>query len=393
MRTAEERGPRVPNTGSVKIASITATPLAATPPRPVEFSIGTFATFYATLVTVRTDDGLTGIGECIVRRAPEVVTTIVDRLLAPALIGRDPWDVEGLWDEMLTLLRRWGHSRGFVVEAMSGIDIALWDLLARSVGKPLYKFLGGAGRDRVRYYVSKVYFDEIPRMAEEARVLVAHGHAAIKVQVGWPAARGGHHADVRTVRAIRDAVGPEVEIMLDANGAYDVGTAIRAGRQLEELNVAWLEEPVPADDLDGYAHLRRSVRVPLAAGETEFGLFGFRDLISRGCVDVLQPEVARIGGITAARRLWAMAHAHNLLYAPHTGFSGGIAHLASLHLAAAAPNFYTYEYMGTAYIQNPLRDIFTAPFPSPTEGQIPLPQGAGLGLDLDPEAVRRYALR
>jgi L-alanine-DL-glutamate epimerase-like enolase superfamily enzyme len=377
----------------MKIASIIVTPLVGTSARPVEFSIGTFATFSAALVAVRTDDGLTGVGECIVRRAPEVVTTIVDRLLAPALIGRDPWDVEGLWDEMLTLLRRWGHSRGFVVEAMSGIDIALWDLLARSVGKPLYKFLAGAGRDRVRCYASKVYFDEIPRMAEEARALVAQGHTAIKVQLGWPAARGGHHADVRTARAIREAVGPEIEIMLDANGAYDVGTAVRVGRQLEELNVAWLEEPVPSDDLDGYAHLRRSVRVPLAAGETEFGLFGFRDLIARGCVDVLQPEVARIGGITAARRLWAMAHAHNLLYAPHTGFSGGVAHLASLHLAAAAPNFYVYEYMGSAYIQNPLREIFTGPFPSPREGQIALPQGPGLGLEVDPEALRRYALR
>src|SRR5690349_14359583 len=317
----------------MKIASITCTPLAATPARPVEFSIGTFSMFSAALVTVRTDDGLTGIGECIVRRAPEVVTTIVDRLLAPALAGRDPWDVEGLWDEMLTLLRRWGHSRGFVVEAMSGIDIALWDLLAQSVGKPLYKFLGGAGRDRVRCYVSKVYFDEISRMADEARRLVAQGHNALKVQIGWPAGRGGHHADVRTVRAIREAVGPDVEIMVDANGAYDVGTAVRVGRELEEFNLAWLEEPVPADDLDGYAHLRRSVRIPLAAGETEFGLFGFRDLIARGCVDVLQPEVARIGGVTPARRLWGMAHAHNLLYAPHTGFSGGVAHLASLHLA------------------------------------------------------------
>jgi len=377
----------------MKIASVTCTPLAASPPRPVQFSIGTFSTFYAALVEVRTDDGRVGMGECIARRAPEVVTTIVDRLLAPFVIGRDPWDVEGLWDEMLALLRRWGHSRGFVLEAMSGIDIALWDLLARSVGQPLYKFLGGAGRDRVRCYVSKVYFDEIPRMAEEARALAAQGYTAIKVQLGWPEARGGHRADVRTARAVREAVGPDVEVMLDANGAYDVGTAVRVGRQLEELNVAWLEEPVPADDLDGYAHLRRSVRVPLAAGETEFGLFGFRDLIARGCVDVLQPEVARIGGITAARRLGALAHAHNLLYAPHTGFSGGIAHLASLHLAAAAPNFYTYEYMGTAYIQNPLRDIFTVPFPAPREGMLTLPQGPGLGLEVDPEAVRRYAAR
>ncbi len=377
----------------MKIAAVTCIPLAATSPRPVEFSIGTFPTFYAALVQVTTDDGLVGFGECIVRRAPEVVTTIVDRLLAPLLVGRDPWDVEGLWDEMLALLRRWGHSRGFVVEAMSGIDIALWDLLARSVDKPLYKFLGGAGRDRVRCYVSKIYFDEIPRMAAEARAQAARGHTAVKVQIGWPASRGGARTDVRTVAAVREAVGPDIDLMLDANGAYDVGTAVRVGRQLEGLDIAWLEEPVPADDLDGYAHLRRSVRIPLAAGETEFGLFGFRDLIARGCLDVLQPEVARIGGITPARRLWALAHAHNLAYAPHTGFSGGIAHVASLHLAAAAPNFMTYEYMGTQYVQNPLRDIFTTPFPSPDAGFIAVPQGPGLGVDVDPEAVRRYRVR
>jgi L-alanine-DL-glutamate epimerase-like enolase superfamily enzyme len=377
----------------MKIASITCTPLAAQTLRPVEFSIGTFPTFYAVFVRVTTDEGIVGMGECIARRAPEVAATIVDRLLAPLLIGRDPWDVEGLWDEMLALLRRWGHSRGFVVEAMSGIDIALWDILARSVGQPLYKFLGGAGRERVRCYVSKVYFDEIPRMAEEARAQVARGFRAIKVQIGWPAPRGGDRADVRTVRAIRDAVGPDVELMLDANGAYDVGTAVRVGRQLEEFNVSFLEEPVPPDDLEGYAHLRRSVRVPLAAGETEFGLFGFRDLIARGCVDVLQPEVARIGGITAARRLGALAHVHNLQYAPHTGFSGGIAHLASLHLAAAAPNFSVYEYMGTQYVQNPLRDIFTAPFPAPEGGLIRMPEGPGLGLEVDPKTINRYEMR
>lgn len=377
----------------MKIASVACIPLAAKSPRPVQFSIGTYPTFFATVAQVTTDDGLVGVGECIARRSPEVVAAAVDRLLAPLVIGRDPWDVEGLWDEMLALLRRWGHSRGLVLEAMSGIDTALWDLLARSVGKPLYKFLGGAGREKVRCYVSKVYFDEISLMAEEAKSQVARGHTAVKVQIGWPASHGGDRADVRTVQAVREAVGPDVDIMVDVNGAYDVGTAVRVGRQLEELNVAWLEEPVPADDLDGYAQIRRSVRVPLAAGEAEFGLFGFRDLIARGCIDVVQPEVARIGGITPARRLWALAHTHNLPYAPHTGFSGGVAHLASLHLAAAASNFYTYEYMGTKYVQNPLRDIFMAPLPSPEKGMITLPQGPGLGMDLDPEALRRYGVR
>jgi L-alanine-DL-glutamate epimerase-like enolase superfamily enzyme len=377
----------------MKITAVTCTPLAARAPRPVEFSIGTYTTFYAGLVQVTTDEGVTGVGECIVRRAPEVVATIVDRLLAPLVLGRDPWDVEGLWDEMLALLRRWGHSRGFVVEAMSGIDTALWDLLARSVGKPLYKFLGGAGRERVPCYISKVYFDEIPRMAEEARAQVARGFRAVKVQIGWPASRGGDRADVATVRAIREAVGPDVALMLDANGAYDVGTAVRVGRQLEELDVTWLEEPVPSDDLEGYAHLRKVIRIPLAAGETEFGLFGFRDLIARGGIDILQPEVARLGGITPARRLWALAHTHNLRIAPHTGFSGGVAHLAALHFAAATPNLMTYEYMGTRYVENPLREIFTEPFPVPQEGTIPVPQAPGLGLDVDPEAVARYRVR
>ena len=176
-------------------------------------------------------------------------------------------------------------------------------------------------------------------------------------------------------------------------GPTTSATAIRVGRQIEECDIAFLEEPLPPDDLDGYAHLRRSVRVPLAAGETEFGIFGFRDLIARGCIDVLQPEVARIGGLTAARRLWALAHAHNLQYAPHTGFSGGIAHLASLHLAAAAPNFSTYEYMGTQYIQNPLREIFTTPFPIPEDGWLRVPTGPGLGMDVDPAAIQRYDAR
>ncbi|HEV8339387.1 MAG TPA: mandelate racemase/muconate lactonizing enzyme family protein [bacterium] len=383
----------------MKIERVVAHPLAAKAPKPVSFSIGDYSTFYGTLVEVTTDEGVTGVGESIARKAPQVVAGIVDDLLAPLVIGRDPRDIAGLWEQMFAQLRRWGHSRGFVLEAISGIDAALWDLLARVAGEPLYRALRGMGRDRVACYASKVYLTDVDRMAAEAGGMRERGFRAIKVQIGRREDQGGLHADVASVAAIREAVGPEVAIMLDANGAYDAATAIRLGRQLEPYDISWLEEPVPPDDLSGYEMIRRGQAVPLAAGESEFGIFGFRDLIERRAVDVLQPEIARIGGFTAALQLGALAYAYNLRIAPHTGFSTSVAHLASLHLAAAIPNFMTYEYMlpellsADGYTENPLRDIFTAPFPEPREGMIDLPQGPGLGLEVDWKRVKAFEVK
>jgi L-alanine-DL-glutamate epimerase-like enolase superfamily enzyme len=374
----------------VKIASIRTHTIAASIDKPLLFGIGAFSTFTATFVEVRTDDGRAGIGEAIARRAPEVVTTVIDKMLAPMLVGRDAHDVEGLWDEMFGALRRWGHYRGFVFEAMSGIDIALHDLLARAAGLPLYKFLGGAGRQAVKCYASSVYFASPEEMASEAAAQAAKGHTAVKVKIGRPEGLGGLRADIESVRAVRSALGPGVAIMLDVNGAYDAATAIRAARQLEPLDITWLEEPVPPDDISGYELIRKNAPMPLAAGESEFGVFGFRDLIERRAVDVLQPEIARIGGFTGARRAAALAHAYNLAVAPHTGFSGGVAHLASLHLAAAVPNFMTYEYF---YAPNALRDVFTTPFPEPKGGMIAPPGGPGLGLELDWDRVRRHEVK
>lgn len=383
----------------MKIARVVAHPLAAKAPRPVSFSIGEYSTFYGTLVEVTTDDGRTGVGESIARQAPQVVAAVVDDMLAPLLIGRDPRDVAGLWEQMFAQLRRWGHSRGFVLEAISGVDVALWDLLARAAGEPLFRALRGAGRDRVGCYASKVYLTDVERMAQEAAGMKRRGFRAIKVQIGRRETQGGLRADIASVAAIRESVGPEVAIMLDANGAYDAATAIRLGRSLEPYDITWLEEPVPPDDISGYALIRRGQGVPLAAGESEFGIFGFRDLIERRAVDILQPEIARIGGFTAALQLGALAYAYNLRVAPHTGFSAGVAHLASLHLAAAVPNFMTYEYMlpellsAEGYTENPLRDIFAAPFPEPREGTIDLPPGPGLGLEVDWKRVSAFEVK
>ena len=373
----------------MRIASVQSQALAASVERPLYFGIGPFPTFFATLVEVTTDTGITGVGECIVRKAPQVTKRIVDEILAPVVIGRDPWDVEGLWQEMFDQLRRWGHSRGFFLEAISGVDIALWDILGKSVGLPVSKVLTGFGRERVKCYASSIYFADLERMVAEAKEQVQRGHTAIKVKIGRAPEQGGLRMDVAVVRAIREAVGPGVEIMVDANGAYDAATAIRVGRHLEELDIAWFEEPVPPDDLEGYRRVRQSLRIPIACGESEFGVFGFRDLIVRGGVDILQPDIARVGGFTGARKVAALADAYHLAIAPHTGFSGGICHLAALHFAAAAPNFLTYEAM---FIENTLVDIFTEPLPKPSQGHILVPQRPGLGLQVDLEKIQRYTV-
>jgi L-alanine-DL-glutamate epimerase-like enolase superfamily enzyme len=373
----------------MKIASVTCRMLQGTLDKPIQFGIGAFPTFSATLVEIRTDDGIAGIGECIVRKAPQVTKAVIDQMLAPVILGRDPHDVEGLWDEMFAQLRGWGHYRGFVFEAMSGIDTALWDVLGKASGLPVYKAMGGAGRGRVPCYASSVYFADIPVMVAEAESQIGSGHTAIKVKIGRAAAMGGRRTDVASVRAIRQAVGPDVEIMLDVNSAYDAATAIKVGRQLEESDIAWLEEPVPPDDLEGYRRVRAGQAIPVAAGESEFGVFGFRELIHRRAIDIVQPDVARVGGLTGAKRVGVLAHTHNLRYAPHTGFSAGVAHLASLHVAASVPNLMTYEYF---YAPNPLRDIFVQPFPQPAEGFIDLPQGPGLGLELDERMLRKFEI-
>ena len=363
--------------------------LEAPAPRTIEFGAGSYGTFRATLVELRTDEGLVGWGECIARRAPRVLDAVVRDLLWPVIDGRDPRDLEGLWDDMFRLLRPWGHDRGFVQEAMSGVDQALWDIVARSHGLPVYKALGGAGRSSVPVYASKVYTADLDVMAEETRRQVDRGHQALKIQLGRSARWGGRRADVEVARVCREAAGPGIEIGADVNSAYDAATAIAVCHEIARYDLAFIEEPVYADDVDGYELIRRSQPIPVAGGESEFGIFGFRELLARRAIDIVQPDVARIGGFTAARRLGALVHAHNVRSAPHTGFSCGVAQLASIHLAAAAPSLWRLEEM---FIENPLVDVFTEPLPRSRDGILAVPQGPGLGLEVDRAKLERFRL-
>ena len=357
--------------------------------RPIQFGVGPYGAFTATLVELTTDDGVTGVGECIARKAPRVTDRVVRDLLWPVVEGRDPQDAGGIWDDMFRQLRAWGHYRGFVQEAMSGIDQAIWDILAQQRGIPLYKALAGAGRERVPVYASSVYIADLDTMQREAREQVGKGHVAIKTKVGRTPELGGLAMDIESVRAVREATGPKVEIGIDVNSAYDAATAIRFCKAVERYDITFLEEPVYPDDIDGYELIRRSQPIPLAAGESEFGIFGFRELLRRRAIDIVQPDIARIGGFTAAMRLGALVHAHNVRYAPHTGFSCGVAQLASIHLAGAVDGLWRLEEM---FIQNPLAEIFTEPLPKAAKGVVALPQRPGLGLTLDKKKIAKYRL-
>jgi L-alanine-DL-glutamate epimerase-like enolase superfamily enzyme len=290
---------------------------------------------------------------------------------------------------MFRQLRGWGHYRGFVQEGISGIDQALWDILAKAQGIPLYKALGGAGRDRVPVYASSVYIADLDTMQRETREQVSKGHDAIKMKVGRGADIGGLRMDIESVRAVREAAGPEIEIGIDVNSAYDAATAIRFCGAIERYDITFLEEPVYPDDIDGYEQIRRHTTIALACGESEFGIFGFRELLRRRAVDIVQPDIARVGGFTGGMRLGALVHAHNVRYAPHTGFSCGVAQLASIHLAAAVPNLWKCEEM---FIDNPLAELFSEPLPKARNGVVDLPQRPGMGRELDLKKVARYRL-
>ncbi len=374
----------------MRIVSVTARVLRARPERGVVFAAGNYPEFSAVLVQVDTDEGITGYGEAIARAGGEATKAAVESLLGPAIIGRDPATIEGLYRLMIGQLRRFGHDGGIVVEAISGIDTALWDIAGKRAGKPIRDLLFGAGRESVPVYASSVYLDDVDVMIAQTREQVAAGYTTVKLKAGHAADAGGKHADIEKLAAIRAAVGPDIALGVDANSAYDAADAVWMARRLVELDMCFFEEPVHPDDIEGYARVRAQSAIPLAGGETFFLLYGFQEFLARGLLDVVQPDLARCGGITGARQVATLTQAHRMRFAPHTGFSGGVSHLAALQTAAAAAELWLLEYM---FIDNPLRDIFIGGYPKPHNGMIDVPTGPGLGLELDLDLVDKYTVR
>ena len=341
------------------------------------------------VVLVHTDEGITGIGE--VDSAPDVVAALIRQdsshavahSLRSVLVGRDPLDVEGAWDAMYRGLIYVGR-RGIGIHAISGIDIALWDIRGKALGKPVCELLGEVHRDRVRAYASMLMPDTPEETGERVAALREKGFTAVKL--GWgPLGRDPDH-DVRLAAAAKDAGGDGVDILIDAGLGYedDAQTAIRVARELEQLGIGWLEEPFLPDAYEAYAELADTVDITIAAGEQDVTRWGFRELIERGHVDLVQPDVTRCGGITETLRIAKLAAEHGVGTVPHA-WKSGIIKAASLHVNAVLPDALYQEY---CVAETPINTALTVErLPIEADGCVAVPSAPGIGITLDEDVV------
>ncbi len=345
----------------------------------------------ALVVEILTDEGITGFGECY---GPPAANAAVVALYAELLIGRDPLATEAIWQELYNALRDHGQ-RGLAIQALSGIDIALWDIRGKAAGQPIHALLGGPIRRRVRAYATGLYERERPDhtryLAEEARGYVEEGFSAMKLKVGFGVAR-----DLAAARAVREAVGADVALMIDANHAYDVTAATELGRRLAELDIAWFEEPVPPEDVEGYAELRRRQPLPVAGGECSFTRFDFRRLFTARALDVAQPDTCAAGGISECKKIADMAAAFGVRCIPHV-WGTGIALAASLQLLAVLPNEPLCRHPREPLLEfdrteHPIREAILVEPILHRGGWVEIPSGPGLGVEIAREALHRFAV-
>ena len=333
------------------------------------------------LVQVETDAGITGIGEAHAPYAPQVTVAVVDHVLAPAVVGQDPRAVDVLWERMYATMRLRGHSTGFMTEAISGVDIALWDVFGKSVGLPVYQLLGGPHCDRVKAYASGVPGATIEaQVANVMRFVDERGFTAVKMSIG----RKSLEQEIEAVAALSDAISDRAHLLVDAHGAYDAYTAMQLGRYLEARGVYWFEDPLPPEDHTGYKMLSDALDMAVAAGETECNRYQFRDRLAERAVDILLPDVCRAGGISECLKIARLADVYNVPWAAHVSMGSPIHIAASLHLAAATPNFLICE---CPTFQNPIGDNLLKTPLACENGFFELPDGSGLGIELNQEAV------
>lgn len=344
---------------------------------------------YSTVIRVDTDAGIAGWGESLARYAPTVWATLAEDVFQPLLLGQDPFNSEYLWERMYRGLASFsGHSRGIVPEVIAGIDIALWDIKGKECGLPIHKLLGSFGRERLACYGSSIGKNIIEKRVAQTEWALAQGFTSLKIKIG-----DGILADIEAVDVVREMVGPEFPLSVDANCAYQFRDAVRLADELYARNIVWFEEPLVTEDRAGYSTLRNVTKMPLAAGEGEFTRWGMAELLETKAIDVIQPNVSRAGGITEVKKIVDLASVHHVAYAPHVGACGALCGAASLHLAAATSNFLTYE---CSTLTNPLRDeLITEPitaFMNLIEGTLPVPQKPGLGVEINQKILETYTI-
>jgi L-rhamnonate dehydratase len=351
-----------------------------------QVSMGTF-TFHGWLVVeIFTDDGLAGIGNAAL--APQVTKQAIDLYLKPLLIGQNPWDIEFLWQHMYRKTMAFGR-KGIGMVAISAVDIALWDLLGKSAKQPVYRLLGGKTKERIPVYASRLYATQLSELAVESARYKNEGFKAMKLRFGWGPADGadGMQRNVELVRTVREAVGNDIDVMADAYMGWTLDYAKRMLPLLEPFHLRWLEEPVIPDDIQGYAELKSYARIPIAGGEHEFTLYGFRDLLQARAVDYIQFDTNRVGGITQARKIAALAEAYSIPVIPHAG------QMHNYHVVMASLNSPMAEYfpMVDVEVGNELFWYLFAGEPKAKDGFIDLDdQIPGFGLTVAETAMQDF---
>ncbi len=372
----------------MKITQVQAIPLFAAfadafdGPVPPELSLPAFSMRAnpllgqgAVIVRITTDAGLLGIGEAMGRPGPRGTAAHINEVLAPMLLGRDPRHHQALFTAMNEQMR-------FAPMGISGVDIALWDLRGQIYADSLTNLLGGPARDTVACYASPIPYLPTPEAsAEKAREFVADSFRAVKLKIGR-----GLATDIAHVEAVRHAIGADIKLLVDANGAYTVSHSIALAQDLVRLGVFWLEEPVHPEYPDDLARIRRRVDLPVVSGEWLGSWFQFRDLLQAEAVDVIMPNITRCGGITGLLKIADLAQLHNVTVAPH-GVGAGIGIQAAIAACAVMPNFLIYEYN---QLFNPLRHSVMNEAIDFQNGVLRPADGAGLGLSLNASTIQRY---
>jgi len=345
-------------------------------------------TIDTTIVKITTASGHVGWGEAKAPVAPTVTATIIEDVLADLLVGEDPTDPVPHWEQMYGAMRIRGHSKGFWMEAMSGVDIALWDLAGKAANVSVSTLLGGRFRERVKTYASGVpglrreASEEMwNQLTQEAHHVQELGFRAVKMAVGL-----GVAADVQSVRAIREALGPDFTILADAAGMYDEAQAEKLGNALGELDVRWLEAPLPPEEVEGYGRLNGALHLPIAS-DLVYNRWQVRDLLRAGGVDVVQPDLCRAGGITGCKRIAELADAFHKPTTPHVSIGSAIHFAASVHLASTLPNQTIMEFW---YGENPLGNALLETPLQLEDGYLWVPDGPGLGIEIDEAKLRRW---
>jgi len=373
----------------MKIADVRTHVLEAKLEQPFAWSFNATDVRASCLVEIVAEDGTTGWGECFGPARPNAALVAAMR---GHLIGRDPLATELIWQHLYNQFRDQGQ-KGLVVTALSGTDIALWDLKGRHFAAPVHVLMGGPLRREIAAYATGTYRrrsgNPLDYVIEEVRGYVREGFSAVKVKIGF-----GVDEDARLIAAVREAIGPGIGLMLDANHGFDVIEAIALGRRVAPLEIGWFEEPVVPDDLDSYVEVRRGQPIPVAGGECEFTRWGFREVLTRRAMDIIQPDTCAAGGLSECKKIADMATAFGVRYVPHV-WGCGIGLAAALQLLAVLPHSPPRHaplepILELDRSEHPFRQAVLQTPLEHAHGIVRVPQGPGLGIEVDRGAIARF---